>query len=138
MKTEQYTERITDFEFGIDVGQHIVGGPIHWSCADSTPAYRGRMYQEVGIYEEKQKAKKSEIKAAKAWDDERAHRGFPPWIGSDYVSREDQRSIMRTNSVLESSWTLRQWADDYCASRKYLKEFNYRKVGGYFSHLIHA
>lgn len=90
MKTEQYTERITDFEFCIDVGQHIVGGPTHWSCADSTPAYRGRMYQEVGINEERQKAKKSEIRAAKGWDSERAHRGFPPWIGSDYVWREDQ------------------------------------------------
>ncbi|OAX44267.1 hypothetical protein K503DRAFT_789010 [Rhizopogon vinicolor AM-OR11-026] len=117
MKSEQYTERITDFEFSIDVGQHIVGEPAHWSCADSTPAYRGRMYQEIGIGKDKRKAKKSEVKASKVWDSDRESRGFPPWIG-----------LMHTSSVLKSSWTLRQWADDYCASRKYLKEFNYRKV----------
>lgn len=128
MKTEQYTERIIDFDFCIDVGQHIFGEPTHWSYADSTPAYRGRMYQEVGISEEKRKAQKSERKAAKAWDIERTRRGFPPWIGSDYAWREDQPYVMQTNGVLRSSWTLRQWADDYCASRKYLKEFNYQKV----------
>lgn len=135
MKTEQYTERITDFDFCIDVGQHIFGEPTHWSYADSTPAYRGRMYQEVGISEEKRKAQKSERKAAKAWDIERTRRGFPPWIGSDYAWREDQPYVMQANGVLRSSWTLRQWADDYCASRKYLKEFNYQKVSRYFSDL---
>jgi hypothetical protein len=135
MKTEQYTERVTDFDFCIDVGQHIFGEPTHWSYADSTPAYRGRMYQEVGISEEKRKAQKSERKAAKAWDIERTRRGFPPWIGSDYAWREDQPYVMQTNGVLRSSWTLRQWADDYCASRKYLKEFNYQKVSRYFSDL---
>ncbi|KAG1862256.1 hypothetical protein F4604DRAFT_1786784 [Suillus subluteus] len=128
MKTEQYTERITDFDFCIDVGQHIFGDPTHWSYADSTPAYRGRMFQEVGISDEKRKARKSERKAAKAWDAERTRRGFPPWIGSDYAWREDQPVVMQTNGVLRSSWTLRQWADDYCASRKYLKEFNYHKI----------
>jgi hypothetical protein len=29
---------------------------------------------------------------------------------------------------LRSSKTLREWADDYCASPKYLKEFVYEKV----------
>ncbi|KAG1881628.1 hypothetical protein C8R48DRAFT_681714 [Suillus tomentosus] len=128
MKTEQYTESITDFDFCIDVGQYIFGEPTHWSYADSTPAYRGRMYQEVGISEEKLKARKSERKAAKAWDTERTRRGFPPWIGSDYAWREDQSYATQANGVLRSSWTLRQWADDYCASRKYLKEFNYNKI----------
>ncbi|KAG2159835.1 uncharacterized protein EDB93DRAFT_1244610 [Suillus bovinus] len=110
MKTEQYTERITDFDFCIDVGQHIFGEPTHWSYADSTPAYRGRMYQEVGISAEKRKSQKSERKAAKAWDIERTRRGFPPWIGSDYAWREDQPYAMQTNY------------------RKYLKEFNYHKI----------
>ncbi|KAG1757604.1 hypothetical protein EDB19DRAFT_1658117 [Suillus lakei] len=128
MKTEQYTERITDFDFCIDVGQCIFGEPTHWSYADSTPAYRGRMYQELGISVEKRKARKSERKAAKAWDTERARRGFPPWIGSDYAWREDQPCVMQANGVLKSSWTLRQWADDYCSSRKYSKEFNYHKI----------
>ncbi|KIJ68481.1 hypothetical protein HYDPIDRAFT_81594 [Hydnomerulius pinastri MD-312] len=128
MKTEQYTERIADFDFSIDVGQHIFGEPTHWSVGDSTPAYRGRMFREVGINGEKRKAKRAETKAAKAWDSERNCRGFPPWIGSDYAWREDQPHVMHTNSVLKSSWTLRQWADDYCSSRKHLKEFEYQKV----------
>jgi len=45
---------------------------------------------------------------------------------------------MHTSSVLKSSWTLRQWADDYCSSRRYLKEFNYRKVGRYLSGLAQS
>ncbi|KAG8219789.1 hypothetical protein J3R82DRAFT_761 [Butyriboletus roseoflavus] len=35
---------------------------------------------------------------------------------------------MHDNSVLKSSWTLRQWADDYCSSKKFFKEFEYHKV----------
>ncbi|KAI0052871.1 hypothetical protein FA95DRAFT_1553158 [Auriscalpium vulgare] len=30
--------------------------------------------------------------------------------------------------MLRSSWTLRQWADHYCASNKTLKEFVYTKT----------
>lgn len=128
LTTEQYTERIIDFDFKIDVGQHIIGGSTHWSVGDAAPAYRGRMFREVGISSEKHKAKKAELDAAKAWDKERDSRGFPPWIGSDYAWREDQPHVMHSNSVLRSSWTLRQWADDYCSSRKFLKEFEYHKV----------
>lgn len=128
LATEQYTERVVDFDFKIDVGQHIFGGPTHWSVGDSAPAYRGRMFREVGIDGEKRKAKKPELNAAKAWDKERDSRGFPPWIGSDYAWREDQPHVMHDSSVLKSSWTLRQWADDYCSSRKFLKEFEYHKV----------
>ncbi|KAF9237334.1 hypothetical protein BU15DRAFT_22813, partial [Melanogaster broomeanus] len=128
MRTEQYTERIVDFDFSIDVGQHIFGEPAHWSVGDSTPAYRGRMFREVGIGGEKRKAKRAETKAAKAWENERNSKGFPPWVGSEYAWREDQPHIMHTDSVLKSSWTLRQWADDYCASKKFLKEFDYEKV----------
>lgn len=128
MKTEEYTESVVDFDFKIDVGQYITGDPIHWSVADSAPTYRGRMFREVGVDDERRKATKSERKAAKSWEDERARRGFPPWIGSDYAWRLDQPSVMHTDSVLKSSWTLRRWADDYCSSRKFLKEFDYEKV----------
>ncbi|KAF8560332.1 hypothetical protein OG21DRAFT_1502637 [Imleria badia] len=128
LTTEQYTEKVVDFDFKIDVGQHIIGGPTHWSVGDSAPAYRGRMFREVGIGGEKHKVKRAELDAAKAWEKERDSRGFPPWIGSDYAWREDQPHVMHNNSVLKSSWTLRQWADDYCSSRKSLKEFEYHKV----------
>ncbi|KAF8140285.1 hypothetical protein EV363DRAFT_1312110 [Boletus edulis] len=117
-RTEQYTEKVVDFDFKINVGQHIFGGPTHWSVGDPAPAYRGRMFREVGIGSEKHKATGAERNAAKAWDKDRNSRGFPPWIGSDYAWREDQPHVMHNNS----------WADDYCSSRKLLKEFEYHKV----------
>ena len=129
---EEYTETVVDFDFKIDVGQHIVGGPTHWSVADSVPTYRGHMFREVGVDDERRKATKSETKAAKSWEDDRARRGFPPWIGSDYAWRLDQPSVMHADSVLRSSWTLRRWADDYCSSRQLLKEFDYDKVRHHF------
>ncbi len=52
-------------------------------------------------------------------------RGFPPWIGSLNAQREG--TIDETN-VLKSSKSLREWADEYCASEKHLKEFVYKKV----------
>ena len=128
LRTEQYTERIVDFDFKIDVGQPIFGDPTHWSVGDSTPAYRGRMFREVGVGGEKRKAEKAELKAAKAWDNERDSRGFPPWISSSYAYRQDQPHVLHDSSVLKSSWTFRRWADDYCSSRKFFKEFEYRKV----------
>ncbi|KAG6336679.1 hypothetical protein ID866_2426 [Astraeus odoratus] len=140
METEEYTERVVDFDFKIDVGQHITGGLTHWSVADFAPAYRGRMFREVGVDDQKRKATRAERKAADAWEDERARRGFPPWIGSDYTWREDQPAIMHIDSVLKSSWTVRRWADDFCSSGKYLKEFDYEKVvyGWNFDAIISA
>ncbi|KAG9314336.1 hypothetical protein JVU11DRAFT_5128 [Chiua virens] len=128
LKTEEYTRRVVDFDFKIDIGQHIFGEPTHWSIGDTVPAYRGRMFREVGVSSEKRKAKKAEVKSAKVWDSERESKGFPPWVSSGYAWREDQPHIMDGNSVLKSSWTLRQWADDFCSSRRFLKEFEYRKV----------
>lgn len=127
-ETEQYTEKVVDFDFKIDVGQHIIGDPTHWSVADSAPGYRGRMFHEVGVGDDRHKATRAERKAAKSWDDERSRKGFPPWISSNYTWRQEQPSVMHSDSVLQSSWTLRRWADDYCSSSKYLKEFDYEKV----------
>lgn len=124
-RTEQYTERVVDFDFKIDVGQHIFGEPTHWSVGNSVPAYRGRMFPEVGIGGEKRKAERAELKL---WNSERNFLGHPPWTHNHYAWREDQLQVTHGNSMLESPWTLRQWADDYCSSRKFLKEFEYRKV----------
>lgn len=128
-ETEQYTERVVDFDFKIDVGQHIVGPPTQWSVADSVPAYRGATFRQIGVDDERRIATKPERKAAQAWEDEQRKRGFPPWIGSDYAWREDQPTVMDSNSILRSSWAVRRWADDYCSSDKYLKQFDYDKVG---------
>ncbi|EIW86750.1 hypothetical protein CONPUDRAFT_23890, partial [Coniophora puteana RWD-64-598 SS2] len=125
-RSEHYTERVPDFDFAIDVGQNIVGEPIHWTMQDSTPASRGRMFLEVGIEDTKRRAKRSERKLAKAWQAERTGKGLPPWVAMDFTS--DHANPSQPNTVFRSSWTLRQWADDYCTSQKYLKEFDYEKL----------
>jgi hypothetical protein len=123
-RTERETchETITDFDFYIDIGQHIVAGPVHWSIADSEPTYRGAPVCEIDILEGRRKTTKKENKDFAAWKKERIARGLPPWLGRDRVTSDE------TTRILKSSRTLRQWADDYCASNKYFKEFVYEKV----------
>ncbi|PCH33679.1 hypothetical protein WOLCODRAFT_135258 [Wolfiporia cocos MD-104 SS10] len=135
---EEYTEVVIDFDFSIDVGQHIVAGPIHWSLPDDEPAYRGNMYKEIELYDQdnieensnarvlRRKATKVERKLSEDRKKEQNTRGLPPWVAStatgvDHIATDQVE-------VLKSSKTLRQWADEYCASNKLLKEFTYKKV----------
>lgn len=54
----------------------------------------------------------------------RVENGLPPW-----VQMEERLMVVQPNGpVYRSSRTVRQWADDYCASNKLLKEFMYEKV----------
>ncbi|KAJ6519792.1 hypothetical protein C8R45DRAFT_952748 [Mycena sanguinolenta] len=124
MRTESYTENVVDFDFEIDAS-HFAERPVHWSVDDSEPCYRGGMVREVDSREGKRKATRAEIKLFKGWVDDRTARGLPPWV----TSPEAYAEAMSTNAtVLKSSRTWRQWADEYCASPKYLKEFTYEKV----------
>jgi hypothetical protein len=68
------------------------------------------------------KAKRVEVKENDAWHESRSAYGLPPWISKGQADRADD------STTLKSSKTLRQWADEYCASPKYLKDFKYRKV----------
>lgn len=122
----------------IDIGCNIpsTSGPDHWSVPDSEPAYRGGMVREVelGLSEarvvgqHRRKATKPEVKVFKAWVDERREKGLPPWVGSE--SRRNEHGFITLNEYggLRSSKTLRNWADEYCTSKKHLKEFTYEKV----------
>ncbi|KAJ7092700.1 hypothetical protein C8R44DRAFT_816319 [Mycena epipterygia] len=122
-RRESYTETVVDFDFLIDASRF--SGPVHWSVEDAEPAYRGGMVREVDSPEGKRKATRAEIKAFKGWLEDRTARGLPPWVTSIDAWSEG----MSTNAtVLKSSRTLRQWADEYCASPKHLKEFTYEKV----------
>ncbi|KAJ7900318.1 hypothetical protein B0H14DRAFT_2673209 [Mycena olivaceomarginata] len=122
-RTESYTETVVDFDFEIDASHF--SGPVHWSVDDSEPAYRGGMVREVDSPEGKRKATRAEVKLFKGWVDDRTARGLPPWV----TSPDAYAAGMSTNAtVLKSSRTLRQWADEYCASPKHLKEFTYEKV----------
>jgi hypothetical protein len=144
--SETYSETVTDFDFTIDVGRNVPAGsdPVHWSVPDSQPAYRGRMVREVEVgFNEaivlgkpRRKATKHEIKLFKAWQDERTERGLPPWAENEsrWYGHADSMP-MDEISGLRSSITLRNWADEYCASQKYLKEFTYQKVSLQVYHL---
>lgn len=150
--TETETINVVDFDFHIDVSQHIMAQPIQWSMPDEEPAYRGAMDLEVdGILmpprreaheallengrRRRWKASGGEKKQAKAWQAERSMRGLPPWVGSQSglpppiggVCNRSNANMFQTD-VLKSSMTVRQWADEYCASTKMLKEFTYMKV----------
>ena len=124
-ETETYTETVTDFDFRIN--QPVPPRATQWTIADEEPAYRGRMSREVGLPGDTAKADHSTMKRFKAWRVERQKHGLPPWVGPD------DDALFRTSTgqrlgVLKSSWTLRQWADDYCQSRNIFKEFVYEKV----------
>ncbi|KAI0335218.1 hypothetical protein GY45DRAFT_1317129 [Cubamyces sp. BRFM 1775] len=139
---EHYTETVTDFDFYIDIGCQIVHGPVHWSLPDAEPAYRGDMVLQVdsddlvtGDAEAsrqhgRRKATKEEIKAAKERKRLRKEHGLPPWIvpGPESWYNSTGVSPPPEAQVLGSSLSLRDWADEYCASDKLLKEFTYTKV----------
>lgn len=93
------------------------------------------MSREVGPPGGTTKANRDTKKGFKAWLVERRRRGLPPWVGPNNDRREGPAAFWagalqqpHGADVLKSSWTLRQWADDYCQSRKIFKEFVYEKV----------
>lgn len=129
LRTETYTEIATDFDFRIDLTPNVLTQPtaIQWSVRDDEPAYRGQMYQQVespsdliGVLS-KSKVKRKELKKYKALCKDRADLGKPPWASTSL-------SPPQIATQLQSSRTVRQWCDDYCASAKVLKEFVYTKV----------
>jgi hypothetical protein len=129
-ETESYTETVIDFDFKIE--QPVPPRATQWTVLDEEPAYRGRMTREVGLPGDTIKADRDTEKRFKAWRVERHRHGLPPWVRPDDERREGSTSF-RTGSTdaLKSSWTLRQWADNYCQSRKIFKEFVYKKVRVY-------
>jgi len=127
------TEIVTDFDFGIEY--KVPGRATQWTEGDDEPAYRGHMHREAGQPGGTTKAARSTKKQYKAWQAERSRRGLPPWVGpqtsTEGYAAFGTGSVQHSHSadVLKSSWTLRQWADDYCQSQKIFKEFTYEKVG---------
>lgn len=127
---ETYTETVTDFDFCIDIkpGQELDPQPTHWSVADDEPAYRGLMVREVEmpLAAGKRTATRKEIKEYKAFVAQRKAHGLPPWVADLNIVWTE--GVSEQDHVLKSSKSLRQWADEYCASPKYLKEFVYDQV----------
>ena len=81
-------------------------------------------------------APKDMRKRARQWDEHREKFGVAPWIqmpdgwepGEHPRSAEDESQTFHELELMRSSLSLREWADDYCASNKHLKEFVYKKV----------
>ena len=101
------------------------------------------MYREIDSningYITSKPAPKEQVGFAKNWRYYRSRTGLAPWIGpkdgwqgnSEFQNRiadEGESQMPDDAQILKSSRTLRQWADDYCASNKILKEFCYEKV----------
>ncbi|PPQ62818.1 hypothetical protein CVT24_000512 [Panaeolus cyanescens] len=123
-RVETYTVTITDFSFSIDLTPYLVVGPVLYSYPDDAPVYRGLMVRQVmagaqGTKKVKRKATKEEIQQFKATIHARQAQGLPPWKDLDGTIRLPKSA---------SSMNLRQWADEYAASPKLLKEFVYYKT----------
>jgi len=127
--TEYRTETVTDFDFMIE--HQIPSRATQWVVRDDEPAYRGRMSKEVGPPGQTVKADHDTIKSFGTWVRERRLRGLPPWVAkkrqpaNSPVGTAEQAPLV---GVSQSSWTLRQWADDYCQSQMIFKEFVYKKA----------
>lgn len=120
-RTQHETVTITDFSFYIDCLAYIVCGPIFWSYPDEVAAYRGLMVPQVdGKGRTRRKATKAEKDLFKSEKYLRKNEGFPPW---HYNSSSGMNARPEA-----SSKTPREWADEYAASPKLLKEFVFRKV----------
>lgn len=110
---EPLTDTIKDFSFSIDLTPLLVGPPEEFTVPDDEPAFRGHMFRQTakgGVIGPR------EMYTSAAWRAERERRGQAPWT---WMGQERGRSEGKT---------VREWADDFCASRKLLKEFDYRKV----------
>jgi hypothetical protein len=105
---------VTDFHFIIDLTPSLTVSPTEWSVADDEPAYRGGMTKDLDS---------AELAWRRAVAD--GERGNPH---AAVVAGVPQTQSQGERFRLKSSFSIREWADHYCASEKLLKEFVYKKV----------
>ncbi|KAF8757979.1 hypothetical protein RHS01_03649 [Rhizoctonia solani] len=110
---EMHTETIVDFDFAIDISEHLRQlPPVLWTVPDDEPTYRGRMKREV----------LTDTMGGVVASQEEFSRLERP--GRDKRKMGTAALAMPSRSEL----TLRQWADRYCESNKSMKSFKFRKV----------
>ncbi|KAG8990744.1 hypothetical protein FRB94_013111 [Tulasnella sp. JGI-2019a] len=175
--TETYSEKVTDFDFTIDISDAILpaprtGAPI-WLAGDKNATYRGGRQLEVDSAPTmvtdvdghpvsmdleageswgkrrswRRKATKLEKEASAAWKKRREDGGYAPWVlirgmirGTEACvepegvrlqlqhATNDQAHLADDSDILPPTKTLREWADEYCDSKRLLKEFTFEKV----------
>ncbi|TFL03442.1 hypothetical protein BDV98DRAFT_504467 [Pterulicium gracile] len=128
---------VVDFDFTIDLTHLVLPTPAIFSTPDTEPAHRGSVRLVHGISERK----KLGWKESRRWKKSRKEReglGMAPWLTSHdspalistFHTNSKAVAIPSTESEttgLMSSRSLRDWADEYCASRTHLKEFVFTK-----------
>lgn len=82
--TEYDNEIVTDFDFTIE--HEIPPRAIEWTVGDGEPAYRGRMYREVGTPGETTKVDAATVKSFEAWVNKRRSGGIPPWVAEEQLA----------------------------------------------------
>ncbi|KAK7025445.1 hypothetical protein VNI00_015973 [Paramarasmius palmivorus] len=86
------------------------------------------MFRETESHSGKHRARRGEVNKFQRWSKYREGHGLPPWAPDSRAALDEGEIYDMPGNTLMSSKTLRQWADEYCASPKYLKEFTYRKI----------
>ncbi|KAJ1306368.1 hypothetical protein OPQ81_007374 [Rhizoctonia solani] len=128
---ETHTETMVDFDFTIDISHYLRQiPPVIWTVPDDEPTYRGRMEQEVmkGNMSAIGGASRGTINMWKIWREKREKWGLAPWLGITEQPDMARRVTPADESMSNRSrLTLRQWVDQYCASNKSMKVFNFRK-----------
>jgi len=106
-------DTVTDFAFRIDVSKLLNPPPEFYTSPDDEPAYRGEMHRQTMVGGKKKRAGIGGLYERMAWRAERKRRGQEPWTWKGQTTK--------------GSRTVREWADEFCASNKVLKEFEYKK-----------
>ncbi|KAH8835709.1 hypothetical protein DL96DRAFT_1575314 [Flagelloscypha sp. PMI_526] len=135
LETEEYNEKIVDFDFRIDLSNYILsspenyGGPVYYSAADNEPCYRGAMVRQTRPpWGPLQKSGRRENKAFQRWQKDNHMSGTPPWISGDRAWKSTEDDSALPVAGLCNSRTIRDWADEYCKSEKLMKEFVFEKL----------
>ena len=130
-------EAVVDFDFTIDLTHLVRPTPALFSTPDTEPAHRGSVRLVHGISERK----KLGWRESRRWKKSRKEReglGMAPWLTSHdspaaLISHTNSKAVALPPTTesettgLMSSRSLRDWADEYCASRTHLKEFVFTK-----------
>ncbi|KAF9512630.1 hypothetical protein BS47DRAFT_1394076 [Hydnum rufescens UP504] len=135
-KTEVDTVRVTDFDFNIDLSYILKrhSTPEIWTLDDLNPGYRGEMYKQVMRSPDPETEDIAPATPSRwAWLTGRRPQGGPIRLIEEgegmrvflrgYDIQKDSLNIsLGDRRPMKSKLTPRQWADDYCASNKTLKE----------------
>ncbi|TFK30416.1 hypothetical protein FA15DRAFT_698887 [Coprinopsis marcescibilis] len=130
----------TEFIFHVDVplSAELANERVHYSLADSEPAYRGDSAKEIEVKGEKKPIGFNDFRNYNSQRDARAKKGVAPWCvdvdekdlpvlqqgkESEYVEKLQALHAR----PWKSSRSLREWADDYCSKTSSRREFAFQQ-----------